>query len=167
MLADSDVSSECILQKTKGAIFFGAPSEGMNMEDIHTMLGDQPNKDALVTEISSKSSFLSSLEEHISGIFQLRGMKLYWAYETQTTPAVKLVNGAYGRSGSETILVSRDSATSNRCTSDPASTLQIDENHSNMVKFSPGSHIIGPIANMLHIHTSRRLCRLHQSSHCC
>lgn len=91
MLADSDVSSECILQKTKGAIFFGVPSEGMNMEDIHTMLGDQPNKDALVTEISSKSSFLSSLEEHISGIFQLRGMKLYWTYETQTTPTVKVL----------------------------------------------------------------------------
>lgn len=91
MLADSDVSSECILQKTKGAIFFGVPSEGMDIEDIHSMLRDQPNKDALVTEISNKSSFLPSLEEHISGIFQLRGMKLFWAYETQETPTVKVL----------------------------------------------------------------------------
>ncbi|KAL7906988.1 hypothetical protein GGI35DRAFT_482355 [Trichoderma velutinum] len=149
MLADSEVFSECILQKTKGAIFFGVPSEGMDIEDIHTMLRDQPNKDALVAEISNRSSFLPSLEEHISGIFQLRGMKLYWAYETQKTPTVKLVNGAYGRSGSETILVSRESATGNRYASNPASTIQIDENHSNMVKFSPGSHIIGPLANTL------------------
>ncbi|KAK4077032.1 uncharacterized protein Triagg1_3999 [Trichoderma aggressivum f. europaeum] len=149
MLADSDVSSECILQKTKGAIFFGTPSEGMDIEDIHTMLKDQPNKDALVAEISNRSSFLSSLEERISGIVQLRAMKLNWAYETQKTPTVKLVDGAYGRSGSGTILVSRESATGNRCTSDAASTIQINENHSNMVKFSPGNHIIGPIANTL------------------
>ncbi|KAL6817397.1 hypothetical protein V8C40DRAFT_281633 [Trichoderma camerunense] len=149
MLADSDVSSECILQKTKGAIFFGVPSQGMVIEDIHAMLRDQPNKDALVAEISNKSSFLSSLEEHISGIFQLRGMKLFWAYETHKTPTVKLVDGEYGRSGLGTILVSRESATGNRCTSDPASTIQIDENHSNMVKLSLGSHIIGLISNTL------------------
>ncbi|KAL6789794.1 hypothetical protein J3E68DRAFT_439026 [Trichoderma sp. SZMC 28012] len=149
MLADSDVSSECMLQKTKGAIFFGVPSEGMDIEDIHSMLRDQPNKDALVTEISNKSSFLPSLEEHISGIFQLRGMKLFWAYETQETPTVKLADGAYGRSGAGTILVSRKSATGNRCTSDPASTIQIDQSHSNMVKLSPGSHIFGLISNTL------------------
>ncbi|KAJ4857760.1 hypothetical protein T069G_08657 [Trichoderma breve] len=149
MLADSEVSYECILQKTKGAIFFGVPSEGMDIDDIHTMLEDQPNKNALVAEISNRSSFLSSLEQQISGIFQLREMKLCWAYETQKTPTVKLVDGSYGRSGSETILVSRESATGNRCTSDPASTIQIDENHSNMVKLSPGSHVIGPIANRL------------------
>ncbi|KAL7815736.1 hypothetical protein V8C26DRAFT_103026 [Trichoderma gracile] len=149
MLADSNTSGEAILHKTKGAIFFGVPSEGMNIEDIHSMLGDQPNKSALVAEISERSGFLSSLEERIHGISRIRGMKLFWAYETQTTPTVELVSGMYQRSGPEAILVSRTSATGNRCTSDPASTIPIDANHSNMVKLSYGSHMIGLIANKL------------------
>lgn len=91
MLADSGVSFESILQKTKGAIFFGVPSEGMNIEDINTMLGGQPNKDALIAEISNGSSFLTSLEKRISGVSQIRGLKLCWAYETQTTPTVEVM----------------------------------------------------------------------------
>lgn len=90
MLADSGVTYEAILEKTKGAIFFGVPSEGMSISDIHTMLGDQPNKNALVKEISADSTFLSNLEEQVSGIAQVRGMKLFWAYETQTTPTVEV-----------------------------------------------------------------------------
>lgn len=46
-------------------------------------------------------------------------------------------------------MVSRESATGNRWTTDPTSTIQIDADHSDMVKFSPGSHIIDPIANIL------------------
>ncbi|PTB63731.1 hypothetical protein BBK36DRAFT_1126010 [Trichoderma citrinoviride] len=149
MLADSNTSGEEILLKIKGAIFFGVPSEGMNIEDIHSMLGDQPNKSALVAEISDRSDYLSSLEKRIYGISRIQGMKLFWAYETQTTPTVEMVSGTYRRSGPEAILVSRTSATGNRCTSDPASTIQIDANHSSMVKFSSGSHMIGPIANKL------------------
>ncbi|KAL7810778.1 hypothetical protein V8C44DRAFT_350038 [Trichoderma aethiopicum] len=146
MLADSGVTFESILQRTKGAIFFGVPSEGMSIGDIHSMLGDQPNKGTLATDISDKSDFLSSLEKRISGISHVRGMRLFWAYETQTTPTVEYVNDTYRRSGPETILVSRESATGNRWASDPSSTIQIDANHSDMVKFSSGSHMIGPIA---------------------
>ncbi|KAK1239377.1 hypothetical protein MKX07_008865 [Trichoderma sp. CBMAI-0711] len=80
-----------MLGKTEGAIFIGVPSEGMNIEDIHSMLGDQPNTDTLVAEISRRSDFLSGLEEHFSGISRIRGMKLFWAYETQTTPTVELI----------------------------------------------------------------------------
>ncbi|PTB72047.1 hypothetical protein M440DRAFT_1405803 [Trichoderma longibrachiatum ATCC 18648] len=146
MLADSGVSHESVLQKTKGAVFFGVPSEGMSIEDIHSMLGDQPNKHTLATDISDKSDFLSSLEKRISGISHIRGMRFFWAYETQTTPTVEYVNDTYRRSGPEAILVSRESATGNRWASDPSSTIQIDANHSDMVKFSSESHMIGPIA---------------------
>lgn len=90
MLADSGVTFESILQRTKGAIFFGVPSEGMSIGDIHSMLGDQPNKSTLTTDISDKSDFLSSLEKRISGISRVRGMRLFWAYETQTTPTVEV-----------------------------------------------------------------------------
>jgi hypothetical protein len=46
-------------------------------------------------------------------------------------------------------MVSPESATVKRCLSDPASTIQIDANHSDMVKFSPGSQIIHIVADKL------------------
>lgn len=90
MLAGSTDSLKSIVQKTKGAIFFGVPSQGMDIKDIHAMLGDQPNKKTLIAEISSGSNLLSNLEERITGISQARGLKFCWAYETQTTPSVKV-----------------------------------------------------------------------------
>lgn len=51
-------------------------------------------------------------------------------------------NGQYKRTGAESILVSRHSATGGRCESDPTSTIQIDANHSDMVKLTPGHQLI-------------------------
>ncbi|KAL6693264.1 hypothetical protein J3F84DRAFT_380388 [Trichoderma pleuroticola] len=150
MLADTTNSLKSILQKTKGAVFFSVPSQGMNIEDIHDMLGDQPNKNTLIAEISSGSDLLPTLEQQITGISQTRDLQLYWAYETQTTPSVEPgVDGKFHRQGPGTIFVSRVSATGNRHTLDPTSTIHIDANHSEMVKFSPGSHIVDTIANIL------------------
>lgn len=46
-------------------------------------------------------------------------------------------------------MVSRESATRNLCHSHPSSTIQIDENHSDMVKFGVGDHCIGILASKL------------------
>jgi hypothetical protein len=90
MLAGSGASEVSILAKTKGAVFFGVPSDGMAVSDIKAMLGDQPNKDALVDDISLESSFLSHLERQVSGLSYVRHMRLFWCYETQTTPTVEV-----------------------------------------------------------------------------
>lgn len=59
------------------------------------------------------------------------------------------VDGKYQRSGPETVLVSKHSATGGRCDSDPTAIIQIDANHSNMVKFSPGHHSVTTITHSL------------------
>lgn len=46
-------------------------------------------------------------------------------------------------------MVSRDSATRNLCRLQPSLTIQIDENHSDMVKFGMGYHYIGILASKL------------------
>lgn len=46
-------------------------------------------------------------------------------------------------------MVSRESATRNLCHSQPSSTMQIDENHSDMVKFGIRDHAIGILASKL------------------
>lgn len=88
MLADSGVMDELILTRTKGVIFFGVPSQGLDVSDLDIILKDQPNRDALVKEISNESPFIDILEEQFSGISHLQKMKLLWAYETKTTPTV-------------------------------------------------------------------------------
>ncbi|EHK42973.1 hypothetical protein TRIATDRAFT_285651 [Trichoderma atroviride IMI 206040] len=149
MLADSGVMDELILTRTKGAIFFGVPSQGLDVSDLDIMLKGQPNKDALVNEISNESPFIDMLEEQFSGISHLRKMKLLWAYETKTTPTLTMVDGEYRRSGPGRVFVSPQSATGQRCTTDPASTIQINANHSDMVKFSQGNEAIDRIAYKL------------------
>jgi len=46
--------------------------------------------------------------------------------------------------------VIKESATGGRHESDPASTIQIDASHSDMVKLTPGHHILPLIARKLH-----------------
>ena len=58
-------------------------------------------------------------------------------------------NGNFSRSGAGVVLVSKESATGGRCENDPLSTFQIDENHSDMVKFSHGDHRVRVVASKL------------------
>ncbi|KAL7938271.1 hypothetical protein V8C35DRAFT_276650 [Trichoderma chlorosporum] len=149
MLADSSVRDELILNRTQGAIFFGVPSQGLDVSDLQIMLQGQPNQDALVKQISKESRFVEILEEAFSGISRLKNMKLLWAYETGMTPTVIKVDGKYQRSGPGTVFVSPASATGQRYSFDSDSVLQINANHSDMVKFSRESELIDRIAYKL------------------
>ncbi|KAK3693303.1 hypothetical protein B0T22DRAFT_38122 [Podospora appendiculata] len=150
MLADSGPKEKAIANSIRGAILFGAPSEGMAMDDIFQILGSQPNKDALVKELSNESSYLPLLETRFAGIALVHTITLFWAYETKTTQTLTMTGDKFSRSGSHLPLVSRESATAGRCVTDPSMTVQIDENHSDMVKFFNGDHRIRLIASKLH-----------------
>ncbi|KAH6981722.1 hypothetical protein BKA56DRAFT_353183 [Ilyonectria sp. MPI-CAGE-AT-0026] len=149
MLAGSGQKDMFIANLVRGAIFFGVPSHGMAMNDIFAMLGDQPNKDALVTEISRNSDYLPQLEKQFSGISLVRTIKVFWAYETKTTRTVAMRGNNFSRFGPDIVLVTRESATGDRCFVEPSMTIQIDENHSDMVKFFNGDHRIRVIASKL------------------
>lgn len=55
----------------------------------------------------------------------------------------------FSRLGPDIVLVTRESATGDRCFVEPSMTIQIDENHSDMVKFFNGDHRIRVIASKL------------------
>ncbi|KAH8745848.1 hypothetical protein BGZ57DRAFT_974359 [Hyaloscypha finlandica] len=150
MLAGSGQKETSIANLIRGVVFFGVPSQGMPMADVITMLGDQPNRDALVREVSVKSEYISQLEKQFAGASFVRTIKLFWAYETKTTRTVTHWGGdKYSRSGPDTILVTRESATSGRCFDNQSLTIQIDENHSDMVKFPSGDYRTRIIASKL------------------
>ncbi|KAF3059605.1 hypothetical protein GL218_05123 [Daldinia childiae] len=156
MLAGAGQQQASVANLIQGVIFFGVPSQGMAIDDIFRMLGDQPNKDALITEISTESDYLSQLEKRFSGVSFVRALKMFWAYETKMTPTVASLRNTSSRSGPETVLVTRASATGGRCYEDPSLTIQIDENHSDIVKFTHGDHririIVNRLANICGIH---------------
>lgn len=52
MLAGSGERENAIANLVRGAVFFGVPSQGMPLNDVFAMLGDQPNLDALVKDVS-------------------------------------------------------------------------------------------------------------------
>ena len=89
IMANSTGPDHFILPRIRGAVFFGVPSRGMAIPDILAMLEDQPNT-ALVDEISDRSQYLANLERQFRGISYIQRMKLFWAYETKTSPTVEV-----------------------------------------------------------------------------
>lgn len=60
-----------------------------------------------------------------------------------------MASGKFQRSGPERVFVSPESATGLRNIVDPSSTIQINANHSDMVKPSQGNELINRIASKL------------------
>lgn len=89
ILAGGDDQERAVLAKLKGAVFFGVPSQGMSMQDIFKMLGDQPNNE-LVKGLSSESDFLPRLDEQFGNISYLQRLQFFWAFETKVTPTVEV-----------------------------------------------------------------------------
>ncbi|CAG9947930.1 unnamed protein product [Clonostachys rosea f. rosea IK726] len=132
-----------------GAIVFGVPSQGMVVPDILAMVGDQPNK-ALVLDLSDNPTYIPDLDSQFDGFTYLQKLRLFWAFETKVTHTIsKLPTGEFSRTGPETVMVSKESATKGLCNSQPALTIQVYEDHSNMVKFSTGDHRIDILASKL------------------
>ncbi|CAH0021395.1 unnamed protein product [Clonostachys rhizophaga] len=145
MLAGSGVREREIIRNIKGAIFFGVPTVGMTVPDIYEMLEDQPNT-ALLDDLSNRSNYIPTLEKQFDGISYTRDMVLFWAYETQASPVYL---GGWKRSGPDTVMVSPESATGGRHGISPERLLQIDADHSNMVKFKPGDRLIPIMADKI------------------
>ncbi|UKZ73736.1 hypothetical protein TrVFT333_001386 [Trichoderma virens FT-333] len=139
-MAGSGEREKYVLSLTKGAIFFGVPSHGMHISHFLAMVGSQPNQD-LIRDLSSDSTYLMNLDKRFEGISVIRQMKLFWAYETKTSPLyTRNTDGSVSRSSSEAVLVTPDSATRGLISSNPAATIQIDASHSDIVKFVEHYH---------------------------
>lgn len=89
ILAGGDHQEREILAIIKGAVFFGVPSQGMNMGDVFEMIGDQPNVD-LVNGLSTQSDLLPRLDEQFGNISDLQRLQYFWAFETKVTPTVEV-----------------------------------------------------------------------------
>lgn len=147
MLARGGQTETFISTLMRGIIFFGVPTQVMPIHSVFTMLDGQPSRGSLVARLSDNSHYLRALERQFDGISLLRAVKLFWAYETKETQTMAMSDG-FTTSAPSTVLVTKESATGGR-TNESLNTIQIDETHSDMVRFSPGDHQIQVFASML------------------
>ncbi|KAH7304158.1 hypothetical protein B0I35DRAFT_484642 [Stachybotrys elegans] len=152
-LADRNASFTGVLMKFRGAIMFGVPSLGMHQTHLISMVEGQANEN-LVQDLSREngSSYLRQLNKSFEGISFTRTAKIFWAYETkESKTVVRLADGSWDRNGPPEILVNPDSATShrNRDSKSKCFTVPINEDHTNMVKFTRGSANLGTVVSLI------------------
>jgi hypothetical protein len=86
-LAHGGERERCILERISGGVLFGVPSEGLENSHLLAMVQGQPNQH-LIQDLSKDSEYLQDLDSQFSGLTALHGTRLYWAYETRTSPTV-------------------------------------------------------------------------------
>ncbi|VUC24512.1 unnamed protein product [Clonostachys rosea] len=129
-----------ILTKFKGAIMFGVPNLGMHQSYLMTMTKGQANE-SLSQDLSREngSAYLRQLNKSFDGLSILQSARIYWAYETRETRIAQRENDKWTNSGPLEVLVNPYSATCGRnIGTTKVMTIPINENHSNIVKFSRG-----------------------------
>ena len=158
-----------ILGKVRGVILFGVPTLGMEQENLRAMTEGRANE-TLIHDLSRESNYLRNLNQSYFGVAQLRRLLVFWGYETRTSPTLEVTStlahswpftrlitwytqraadGRWTRTGPHQILVDRHSATHRNIDHDPQSTFPINENHSDLVKFTRGNaHSRSVISNL-------------------
>ncbi|OTA93958.1 hypothetical protein M434DRAFT_395188 [Hypoxylon sp. CO27-5] len=147
-----------ILHAIKGAVLFGVPNLGMEQSHLEAVVDGQPNKQ-LISDLSVNSEYLQQLDEQFGGISYLQNAILYWCYETRKSPTViRDLDGRWSRTGPEEILVTPHSATRGlyRETMKSDSIFPINEDHSNIVKFSENDPNYAIVAQKLEYILPRR-----------
>ncbi|CAI6095931.1 unnamed protein product, partial [Clonostachys chloroleuca] len=152
MLAGSRVAEQAMLMCIKGAIFFGVPSQGMAVPDILSWSVTNRIKVSCWIRQTIQITFLTSIANSVTKVTHTVSIS-----EEAKPPArvawiradisfQKLPTGEFSRTGPECVMVSKEAAAKRLCNSNPVLMIQIDEDHSNMVKFSTGDHGIDILA---------------------
>ncbi|CAH0047656.1 unnamed protein product [Clonostachys solani] len=152
-VADRDAAFSSIVENVRGAIMFGVPSLGMLQSHLMALAEGQPNEN-LIQDLSREngSTYLRQLNKSFEGISFTRNTRVFWAYETkESRTVIRRSDGTWERNGPLAVLVNPDSATChhNRSRKNRVYTIPINEDHTNMVKFSRGEPNLGVILTVL------------------
>ncbi|KAK3347271.1 putative kinesin [Lasiosphaeria hispida] len=137
-MTESDSESD-LVGLVSACLFLGVPNDGMDIESLIPMVGDQPNRPLLESLAVMNSQILTLQSKSFSRILGQAQFNMFCFYETKLSPtaAKDPITGQYKMVGSSRRLVTRSSATS--ClpkggSSDHA--VAINRTHSDLVKFA-------------------------------
>ena len=84
-----DQAYKSLLNRIRGAIFFGVPNLGMEQAHFQTVVRNNPNE-ALVDDIGRNSNYLRRLNEAFTGASFETSLKCFWAFETSESPTLSV-----------------------------------------------------------------------------
>jgi protein SERAC1 len=89
-MANGSSSDQMNLEAIYGILFFGVPSQGMNIESLIAMVGDQPNR-YLLESLGKESDLLQEQRLHFPEAFPFRDSEIICFYETMKSPTAHYV----------------------------------------------------------------------------
>ncbi|KAJ9209322.1 hypothetical protein DTO166G4_9085 [Paecilomyces variotii] len=146
-----------------GALFFGVPSHGMQINGLRAIIRGRPNR-TLIESLSYQSDTLLRLSQRFNAQFGDSRPRIIYFYETERSFTPKFSNGRWRMEGTpKDFLVNKDSATDGKCwTPDPVDIHPLNRDHSGLVKFSSPDdgdleRVRIELTNLLEYPSSRRL----------
>jgi hypothetical protein len=86
-----DDSDKANLKAIYGILFFGVPNQGMNIESLVPMVGDQPNR-FLLESLEKTSTILRDQLRSFPKVFHFKDSQIISFYETKQSPTAKQVS---------------------------------------------------------------------------
>ncbi|KFY81101.1 hypothetical protein V498_08740 [Pseudogymnoascus sp. VKM F-4517 (FW-2822)] len=109
-MADGDNKDKKNSQLTRGILFFGVPSQGMDITSLLAMIKGQVNEQFL-NMLGPNSSVLRNQQREFCAKFSSEACKIMSFYETELSPTIKEGNDGWRMNGEPAILVGQSSAT--------------------------------------------------------
>ncbi|ETS83080.1 hypothetical protein PFICI_04956 [Pestalotiopsis fici W106-1] len=136
--------------RTRGALFFGVPNQGMHISSLIPMAAGQANE-AFLHNLQPESELLRSQSREFPGAFVSRAARIFCFYETKTSPtAVRGADGKWQMNGEHVVFVGSASATHCRPWENEAHhVLGLDRDHSALVKFRSRDQDYTKVRNIL------------------
>ncbi|KAH8806114.1 hypothetical protein F5884DRAFT_469713 [Xylogone sp. PMI_703] len=131
---------ENFISSINGSLFFGVPSEGMDINSLRPLVQGQPNE-ALLESLERGSTTLSVQNTLYAGFFEdyLKPPVAFF-YENKLSPTAReIAPGRWKLDGPQTHLVSASSATCGYYNKNSHICQSMEKNHSELVKFN-GPH---------------------------
>ncbi|KAF8241553.1 hypothetical protein K440DRAFT_591862, partial [Wilcoxina mikolae CBS 423.85] len=132
-----------LFDATHAIMFFGTPHQGMEVEELRTMVKDDSpgtySNLEILQQLSEGSNFLDTQRENITNLWDSSSkIEILSFYETRKTKAVgKLPTGGWGRCGPEVDMVKKSSA---QLFWPSEHRIPVPYDHTDMVKFGHNEH---------------------------
>ncbi|KFX90596.1 hypothetical protein V490_06374 [Pseudogymnoascus sp. VKM F-3557] len=135
---EKDKKHQDLLESIYGALFFGVPSQGMDIASLIPMVKCQPNQ-ALLHTLGKESQLLRNQSRDFPQAFASKESEIFCYYETEMSRTATLTENNVWKMGEPLcILVDSSSARHTRPWENEAhNCIGMKRDHSTLVKFSP------------------------------
>jgi hypothetical protein len=152
MKKSSNREDQLIMKAIYGALLFGVPSQGMDVEAIAAMVQNLPSRYTL-TFLDKRlgHTFRTRQQEEFCKAFDFQDSKIIQFYEAKESPTVQQVDSGWSRTGPTALLVDSKSASCGRSWENGSEyKISLESDHSDLVKFEEYDNNYDHVLRVLH-----------------